>query len=84
MLQSLFGTKSTFTCYPTRHLKFGYILFLKNLLQTANEMKFNYVQLDQLRKIKRTKKRLKRNIKMLQNKTKKTPYVQAKQKNAKS
>ena len=65
MLQSLFGTKSTFTCYPTRHLKFGYILFLKNLLQTANEMKFNYVQLDQLKKIKRTKKRLKRNIKML-------------------
>ena len=46
-------------------------------------MKFNCVQLDQLKKIKRTKSRLKRNIKMLYNKNKKIPYVQAKQKNAK-
>ena len=46
-------------------------MFLANLLQTANEMKFNYVQLDQLKKIKKTKSRLKRNIKMLQNKNKK-------------
>ena len=59
-------------------------MFLKNLLQTANEMKFNYVQLDQLKKIKRTKSRFQRNIKMLQNKNKKILYVQAKEKNAKS
>ena len=59
-------------------------MFLKNLLQTANEMKFNYVQLDQLKKIKKTKSRFQRNIKMLQNKNKKILYVQAKEKNAKS
>ena len=47
-------------------------------------MKFNYVQLDQLKKIKRTKSRFQRNIKMLQNKNKKILYVQAKEKNAKS
>ena len=46
-------------------------MFLANLLQTANEMKFNYVPLDQLKKIKKTKSRLKRNTKMLQNKNKK-------------
>ena len=38
----------------TRHLKFRYISILKN-----------YVQLDQLKEIKRTKSILKRNIKML-------------------
>ena len=59
------------------------MLFLGNLLQTANEMKFNYVQLDQLKKIKRTKSRLKSKRKMLQKKSKKIPYVQVKQ-NAKS
>ena len=60
-------------------------MFLTNLLQTANEMKFNDVQLDHLKKIKRAKGRLKRNIKMLQNKSGKIPYVQAKQqKNRKS
>ena len=57
-------------------------MFLTYLLQTANEMKFKYVQLDELKKIKRTKSRLKRNTKMLQNKSKKISYVQAKQKNA--
>ena len=46
-------------------------------------MKLNHVQLDQLKKIKRTKSRLKRSLKMLKNKNKKIPYVQAKQKNAK-
>ena len=50
---------------PDKAFKFSYIFFLKNLLQTANKMKFNCVQLDQLKKIKRTKSRLKRNIKML-------------------
>ena len=50
---------------PNKAFKFSYIFFLKNLLQTANKMKFNCVQLDQLKKIKRTKSRLKRNIKML-------------------
>ena len=43
-------------------------------------MKFNYVLLDQLKNIKRTKSRLKRNMKMLQ----KIPYVLENQKNAKS
>ena len=57
-------------------------MFLTYLLQTANEMKFKYVQLDEFKKIKRTKSRLKRNTKMLQNKSKKISYVQAKQKNA--
>ena len=61
---------------------------LTNLLQAANEIKLNYVQLDQLKNIKRTKSRLKRNMKyekkMLQKKSKKIPYVQENQKNAKS
>ena len=34
-------------------------------------MKFNYVQLDQLKNVKRAKSRRKRNIKMLQQKAKK-------------
>ena len=59
-------------------------MFLTDLLQPANEMKFNYVQIDQLKKIKRAKRRLKTNIKMLKNTSKKIPYIQAKQKNAKS
>ena len=59
-------------------------MFLTNILQTANGMKFNYVQLDQLKKIKRTKRRLKRNIKMLQNKSKKIRYGRVKQTNAES
>ena len=42
------------------------------------------MQLDQLRKIKRDKRRLKRNIEMLYNKSEKIPYVQVKQKIAKS
>ena len=50
----------------TRHLKFRYISTLTNLLRTDNEAKCkNYIQLDQLKKIRRTKRRLKRNIKML-------------------
>ena len=50
----------------TRHLKFSYVLILANLLRTVNEMKIiKTIQLDQLNKIKRTKTRLKRNIKML-------------------
>ena len=51
--------------YLTRHLKFGYILFFTNLLHTTNEMKLNYAQLGQLKKIKRTKSRLEINIKIL-------------------
>ena len=51
----------------TRHLRFSYISILTNLLRTDNETKKckNCIQLDQLKKIKRTKSRLKRNIKML-------------------
>ena len=49
-----------------------------------NEKCKNYIQLDQLKKIKRTKSRLKRSIKMLLNRSEKIPYVQVKQKNAKS
>ena len=50
----------------TRHLKFRYISILTNLLRTDNEAKCkNYIQLDQLKKIRRTQRRLKRNIKML-------------------
>ena len=51
----------------TRHLKVCYISILSNLLRTDNKTKSvkNYIQLDQLKKIKRTKSRLKRNIKML-------------------
>ena len=41
-----------------------YISIRTNLLRTNNKYK-NYIQLDQLKKIKRTKSRLKRNIKML-------------------
>ena len=52
-----------------RHLKFCYISILTNLLRTDNETKIvktiYYIQLDQLKKIKRTKSRLKGNIKML-------------------
>ena len=50
-----------------RHLKFSYISILTNLLRTDNETKSvkNYIQLDQLKKIKRAKSRLKRNMKML-------------------
>ena len=51
------------------HLKLSYISILTNLLPTDNETKsvktINYVQLDQLKKIKRKKSRLKKNIKML-------------------
>ena len=42
------------------------------------------MQLCQLKKIKRTKSRRKRSIKMLLNRSEKIPYVQVKQKNAKS
>ena len=50
----------------TKHLKFRYFSILTNILRTDNETKSvkNYIQLDQLKKIKRTKSRLKRNIKM--------------------
>ena len=44
-----------------RHLKFRYISIPTNLLRTDNETK----SVDQLKKIKRTKSRLKRNVKML-------------------
>ena len=44
----------------------------------------NYIQLDQLKKMKLTKSRLKRNIKMLLNRNDKIPYLQVKQKNSKS
>ena len=43
-----------------------------------------YIQLYQLRKIKRTKTRLERSIKMLLNRSEKIPYEQVKQKNARS
>ena len=49
-----------------------------------NEKCENSIQLYQLRKIKRTKTRLKRSIKMLLNRSEKIPYVQVKQKNARS
>ena len=42
------------------------------------------MQLYRLKKIKRTKSRLKRSIKMLLNRSEKILYVQVKQKNAKS
>ena len=38
----------------------------------------NYIQLDQLKKIKKTKNGLKRNIKMQLNRNEKIPYVQVK------
>ena len=59
MLENIYQT--------TRHLKFGYISILTNLLRIDNETKKckNYMQLEQLKKIKRIKSRLKRNIKML-------------------
>ena len=43
----------------------------------------NYIQLDQLKKIKKTKNGLKRNIKMQLNRNEKIPYVQVKQNNGK-
>ena len=49
-----------------------------------NEKCENYIQLYQLRKIKRTKTRLERSIKMLLNRSEKIPYEQVKQKNARS
>ena len=49
-----------------------------------NEKCENYIQLYQLRKIKRTKTRLERSIKMLLNRSEKIPYEQLKQKNARS
>ena len=49
-----------------------------------NEKCENSIQLYQLRKIKRTKTRLKRSIKMLLNRSEKIPYVLVKQKNARS
>ena len=49
-----------------RHLKFCYISILTNLLRTDNETKsVKTIQLDYLKNIKRTKSRLKRNIKLL-------------------
>ena len=45
-----------------RHLKYSYIFILTKLLQTDNETK-NYIQLDQLKKIKRRKSGFKRKIK---------------------
>ena len=74
---------STNISSTTRHLKFSYISILINLLGTDNKCK-NYIQLDQLKKIKRTKSRPKRNVKILQNRSEKIPYVEVKQKNAKS
>ena len=44
----------------------------------------NYIQLDQSKKIKKTKSKLKINIKMLLNKNEKISYIQVKQKNAES
>ena len=41
---------------------------------------FKHIQLDQLKNIKKTKSRLKRNIKMLQNSSEKVSHVQVKQK----
>ena len=51
----------------TRHLKFRYIsIFYKSSTDwQLNENCKNYMQLDQLPKVKGTKGRLKRNIKML-------------------
>ena len=49
-----------------------------------NEKCENYIQLYQLRKIKRTKTRLERSIKMLLNRSEKIHYEQVKQKNARS
>ena len=46
-----------------RHLNFGCIFVFTNILWTGNETKCkNYIQLDQLKKIKRTKSSLKGNI----------------------
>ena len=55
-----------------------------NLLRTDNGAKSlkHYVQIDQLRKIKRTTGRLKRNTQTLQKRSKKIACVQVKQKNA--
>ena len=47
-----------------------------------NEKCKNYMQPDQLKKIKRAKGRLKRNIKVLQNWSEKIAYIQVKQKNS--
>ena len=49
-----------------------------------NEKCKNYIQLCQLKKIKRAKSRLKRSIKLLLKRSEKIPYLQVKQKNAKS
>ena len=50
----------------------------------SNEKCKNYIQLYQFKKIKRTKSRLKRSIRMLLNRSEKIIYVQVKEKNAKS
>ena len=70
----------------TRHLKLSYVSIFANLLRTDNEKKIekNYIQLDQLKRIKKTKSRLNKNMKMLLNRGKKIPYVQVKEKNTKS
>ena len=59
-------------------------LFFINRLRTDNGTKSlkHYVQIDQLRKIKRTTGRLKRKTLILQKKSQKNPCVQVKQKNA--
>ena len=60
----------------TRHLSYSYISILANLLRTDNEWNEkckNYIQLDQLKKIKRAKIRLKRKIKCYKIKAKKLP-----------
>ena len=58
--------------------------FFMNLLRTDNETNSvkHYVQIDHLRKIKRTKGRLRRNTIMQEKGSKNIPYVQVKQKNA--
>ena len=52
--------------------------------QRNKKCKNYYIQLDQLKNYKKTKNRLKRNKKMLQNRSDKIPYVQVKQNTAKS
>ena len=68
-----------------RHLICSYFDFYKpSLDRQKTKKRKNYIRPDQIKNIKRTKSRLKRNIKMLLNRSGIISYVQVKQKNAKS
>ena len=88
MICLLFVNDGKYIKSMTRYLNVSHISIFDSYKSSTdcqrNRKCKNYIQLDQLKTIKRTKSKLKRNIKMLENRNDKIPYVRVKQKNAKS